>query len=68
MPDPVTVLTTERESVLANDPPAPPAQQTVTRRVRRKLVEQLEVTHVKSEACTPSVGMQSGMAAKENSM
>jgi len=26
MPDPVTVLTTERESVLANDPPAPPVQ------------------------------------------
>lgn len=67
MPDPVTVLTKEY-SVLANDPLVPQRRLTVTRRVKRKLVEQLEVTHVKSEACTPSVGMQSGMAAKENSM
>ena len=30
----------------------PQHRQTVTRRARRKLVEQLEVTHIKSEACT----------------
>lgn len=46
----------------------PQHRQTIIRRVRRKSEEQLEVNQMKLETCALSVGMQSGMTARENSV